>query len=287
MGAVTKWVLLVDDEEEIVASVKELLLLTFGEDELKIVEARNGMDATGKVKNQKFDCIITDMKMPKKEGDALIVSVRQTPFNADTPIIMLTAFPNKKILKDFRFTYLMEKPFLHNDLTELVATQLKVGNAGDRLAADMVNNLVTAAETFLTTVIKEPEFKLESPLAKKAFEKIPVEYVSQVNMFDNGVHNSFSLLTSAEDLQKLAEHMPHLKGTPLERIGYALGQSILKHAIQGMRGRSTVNYNVHTLEGDDAGKTLNPKKGIVIPMSCSGVNLRVLASGEKKKRRVA
>jgi CheY-like chemotaxis protein len=93
LGADTKWILLVDDEEEIIASVSELLKLTFGEDDLKIVEARNGMDATGKVKNQKFDCIITDMKMPKKEGDALIVSVRQNPFNADTPIIMLTAFP--------------------------------------------------------------------------------------------------------------------------------------------------------------------------------------------------
>jgi CheY-like chemotaxis protein len=287
LGADTKWILLVDDEEEIIASVSELLKLTFGEDDLKIVEARNGMDATGKVKNQKFDCIITDMKMPKKEGDALIVSVRQNPFNADTPIIMLTAFPNKKILNDFRFVYLMEKPFLHNELTDLIATQLKVGNSGDRLAADMVNNLVFAAQTFLTTVLKTENFSLESPAAKKSGQELDVEFASQVNLYDNGIHNSFSLLVNKEDLIKLSEKMNSLKDTPLERIGYALGQSILKHAIKGMKKSSSINFNLYMMEGEEAKKNLQPKKGIIIPMECEGIHLRILASGEKKKARAA
>ena len=116
---------------------------------------------------------------------------------------------------------------------------------------------------------------------------IDVEFASQVNLFDNGVHNSFSLLVNEEDLKKLSEKMPNLKDTPLERIGYALGQSVLKHAIKGMRGRGSINYNVHTMAGEEASKNLVYKKGIVIPMNCEGINLRVLASGEKKRNRAA
>lgn len=283
MSKGTKWILLVDDESEIRNSVRELLYVTFGENNIKIVEADNGLDANGKVKNQKFDCIITDMKMPKKEGDALIVSVRQNPFNADTPVIMLTAFPNQKTLNEFRFVYLLEKPYRHDQLTDLVSTQLKVGNKGDRLAADMVNNLIGATKAFLLKVLTSEEHTIESPIAKKTGEYIQAEYVSQVNLFDDGIHNSFSILASESDLRKIAENMESIQNSSLDRIGYALGQSILKHAIKNMIGRGGLTYNIHTLDKNQIADVLNPKRGIIIPISCAGVSLKVLACGEKKK----
>lgn len=287
MGVDTKWVLLVDDEADILASVRELLELSFSSEKLRIVEAHNGIDATVKVKNQKFDCIITDMKMPKKEGDAFIVSARQSAFNQDTPIIMLTGFPNKRTLKEHRFVYLIEKPFTHDSLTELVGTQLKVGNKGDRLAADMVNNLVNASKTFLTTVLKTEEFELQSPKAKRLGEKLGSGYVSQVNLYDNGVHNSFSLLVDEEALRLLSEKMENLKGTDLDRIALALGQSILKHSLRSMGGRSSVIHNILTFQGAEASEIMEGKKGILIPVSCQGVNLKILACGEKKHRSAA
>jgi len=278
-----KWILLVDDEQEIIDSLRELLQVTFGEDELRIVEARDGIQATGKIKNQKFDCIITDMKMPKKEGDALIVSVRQNPFNAETPIIMLTGHPNKKILRDVRFVYLMEKPFLHNELTDLLATQLKVGNTGERLAADMVNSLVTATTQFLGKALKSEEVVIESPVAKKNGEDAQVEYVSQVNIYDNGVYNSFSILINEEDLMNLSKTLKSIKDTPIKHVGYALGQSILKFALKDMNSSSAQNYNIHSFSKEEAGENITGKKGIIIPIRCGDVNLRVLASGDKKK----
>ena len=285
MSADTKWILLVDDEKDILDSVRELLMLTFGDKKLKIVESENGMDATSKVKNQKFDCIITDMKMPKKEGDAFIVSVRQNPFNEETPIIVLTGFPNERIVRDYRFTYLLEKPFVHNDLTDLVATQLKVGNKGERIAADMVNNIINASRSFLTAAFGTDQFGLNSPVAKKLGEPLSVEYVSIVNMYDNGIHNSFSLLTDEKDLQILSDKMKHLDKSNWEKIAYALGQSILKHAMRGMVGRGGVNASIVTYKGDEARQAMQNKKGIMIQTECEGVNLRVLACGESKLKK--
>lgn len=282
MAFTTKWILIVDDEQEILDSVQELLTITFGEDELKIVAARDGLEAAGKVKNQKFDCIITDMKMPKKEGDALIVSVRQNPMNATTPIIMLTAFPNKRILREFRFVYLMEKPFLHNELTDLVATQLKIGNKGGRLAADMVNNLVSATTMFLESALSADDVVIDSPVAKKSGEEVDVEFASQVNIFDDGIHNSFSILIKEDDLKNLSKKLTSIKDKPSKEIGFALGQSILKFALKSMKNRGSSNYNIDSLAEKEAADNINAKRGIIIPIRCGDVHLRVLASGEKK-----
>ncbi len=284
MASETKWILLVDDEQEILDSVRELLLLTFGEDKLRIIQAQNGMDATSKVKNQKFDCIITDMKMPKKEGDAFIVSVRQTPFNEDTPVVMLTGFPNEKILSDFRFLYLLEKPFNHDQLIDLVSTQLKMGNKGDRLAADMVNNIINASKMFLTTALGTEEFEFNSPVAKKLGEPLATQYVSLLNMFDKGAHNSFYLLVSDEDLLSISSKMKNLNDTSLETIAYALGQAILSHAMKSINRQNGLKASIVTLQGQDAAKSLESKRGIMIPMVCEGVNLRVLACGEQRKK---
>ena len=241
-----KWILIVDDEEEIRSAVRELLTITFGEDDLRILEAGNGLEAASKIKNQQFDCIITDMKMPKKEGDALIVSVRQNPMNAETPIIMLTGFPNKRILKEFRYVYLMEKPFLHNELTELVGTQLKIGNTGGRLAADMVNSLVSATQMFLETALASTDVVIETPSAKKSGQKMDVEFVSQVNIYDDGTHNSFSILVKETDLQNLSKQLTSIKDKPSREIGFALGQSILKFALKNMQ--HTGAYKIDSLE---------------------------------------
>ena len=283
LGSSQKWILLVDDEQEVLDSVKELLHLTFGEEELRVVQSKDGIEATGKIKNQKFDCIITDMKMPKKEGDALIVSVRQNPMSAETPIIMLTGFPNKRILKEFRFVYLMEKPFLHNELTDLVSTQLKIGSSGSRLAADMVNSLVSATSLFLSKSLSSEEVTIDSPAAKRTGEDIDVEYVSQVNIYDNGIYNSFSILINEDDLKNLAQKLKSIKDTPMKHIGYALGQSILKFALKDMNSSSAQNYNIHSFSKEEAGDNISSKKGIIIPIRCGDINLRVLASGDKKK----
>lgn len=285
MAFTQKWILIVDDEQEIRDSVRELLVLTFGEDEIRIVEAKDGMEATAKIKNQMFDCIITDMRMPKKEGDAFITSIRQNPYNESTPVIMLTSHPNKRILKDFRFIYLMEKPFLHDELTELVANQLKIGG-GDRLAADMVNRLVNAASSFLNYALKVDQVEIESPKAKSAGDSMSAEYMSKVDIFDKGIHNSFSILVSSDDLKNLASSMSNIEGADLSRMAYALGQSILKHSMKQVKS-SGGNFKISSYAGKEVEENLVSKKGIIIPIKAKNVRLQILACGEKSNKRAA
>ena len=277
-----KWILIVDDEQEIRDSVRELLTLTFGSDDIRIVEAKDGMEATSKVKNQMFDCIITDMRMPKKEGDAFIMSVRQNPFNESTPIIMLTSHPNKRLINDFRFIYLMEKPFLHDELTDLVANQLKIGGQGDRLAADMVNRLVNAASAFLNHAMSIEQVEVESPKAKSSGEKIQADFMSKVDMFEKGVHNSFSILVETKDLENLAAKMGNIDTSDLNRVAYALGQLILRHSMKKVKHTSG-NFKITSYSAEQIDEKIIKKKGIIIPLKASDVRLQILACGEKAK----
>ncbi|MEM7646818.1 MAG: response regulator [Pseudomonadota bacterium] len=281
----TKWILLVDDEEEIRSSLRELLELTFGADCLRIVEAGNGIEATTKVNNQKFDCIVTDMKMPKKEGDAFIVSVRQNAFNEETPVVMLTGFPNRKIVEQFRFIYVVEKPFSHSDLTTIVGNQLKIGSGGERLAADMVNNLVQAATMFLTHTLKKENAHVGSPVAKKIGDDLSADFMSVVTMFDGKIHNSFSILVSEENLLKIRENFGNMKDSPLANIGSALGKTILNFAMKGM-GRK-MNFNIKSHQGGEIKEVVTPKRGILIPIQCDGIEVTILASGESKRKKAA
>jgi chemotaxis protein CheX len=68
-----KHILIVDDEDEIREIIKEHLEDEF-KDRLLIQEAQNGHDALTKVRRQRFDLVITDVKMPKIDGLTLVHS---------------------------------------------------------------------------------------------------------------------------------------------------------------------------------------------------------------------
>ncbi len=281
-----KWILIVDDEPDIIDSVRELLHLTFGEDKLKIVGSCDGSDATFKVKNQKFDCIITDMKMPKKEGDAFIASVRQNLFNSDTPVIMLTSFPNDKVLEENRFVYLVTKPYKHSELTSIVTNQLKLGGGSERLAADMVNNILASSQSFFTTLFKDSQFEVESPKAMSADAELDYQFVTQLSFYEDGIHNSFSMLFSSDCLDKIAEKTSKGDKKDSATVAKALGHSILKYSMTGKK-KSEFKHQIQTLSRQEANSDLMRKRGLIIPITCGGLRFSILACAEKKRRMAA
>lgn len=86
-------VLVVDDEEDIrdtlVTFLEMMELFTF------IVQSPDGSDASLKLKNQKFDFVITDLMMPKVKGTELIERItREDKINKrefPTPMMILSA----------------------------------------------------------------------------------------------------------------------------------------------------------------------------------------------------
>ncbi len=80
-------ILVVDDVRENVLAVTNLIK-EFG---AQAVGASNGSDALDIVREVKLALCILDVQMPEMDGYELATNIRQSPLNADTPIIFLTA----------------------------------------------------------------------------------------------------------------------------------------------------------------------------------------------------
>ena len=113
-------ILIVDDDQAIRRSMADLLS-TSG---YRVVQATDGLEATLKMKNQKFCLIITDLNMPKKDGIKLTNEI----INAGGPPVLLMTgeLDNYDIkLKTLKNVMLLPKPFNPKILPALVSKILK------------------------------------------------------------------------------------------------------------------------------------------------------------------
>ena len=79
-------ILVVDDEIGVRRTLRELLEF----EGYKIEEAEDGVKALDKMRSQKYDLVLLDIKMPKKDGMVVLEEiVKEKP---ELPIIMLTAY---------------------------------------------------------------------------------------------------------------------------------------------------------------------------------------------------
>lgn len=83
----SKYIILVVDDEELVRNLVVTFLSKLGHSCLTAVD---GVDALDKMKENKIDVVITDIKMPNMDGIALTSEIlTQYP---DLPIMVMTAF---------------------------------------------------------------------------------------------------------------------------------------------------------------------------------------------------
>ncbi|TMP80133.1 two-component system response regulator [Pseudoalteromonas phenolica] len=59
-------------------------------------EAVDGFQALGMLKNNQYDLVITDLNMPKMDGQQLLKSIRNDQALKDTPVIMVTCENDKQ-----------------------------------------------------------------------------------------------------------------------------------------------------------------------------------------------
>jgi CheY-like chemotaxis protein len=114
-----KKILVVDDEEDILWSLKEFLV----NKELKaqVVTAASGEEALEKLARERIDLVITDIKMPGMSGLDLLVEIKNRfPYIS---VIVMTAFPSSEFKREALLKggmYFVEKPFDIKDLREKV-----------------------------------------------------------------------------------------------------------------------------------------------------------------------
>lgn len=117
-------VLLVDDEELIVVTCKEML----EEIGYKVIVARDGAEALDLYKSAKynFDVVITDMIMPVSSGKDIFFKLKE--INKDCKIVLSSGFTmdeDLKKLKDAGLSGFIQKPYQISELSHLLSEILK------------------------------------------------------------------------------------------------------------------------------------------------------------------
>ena len=111
-----KIVLLVDDEEDILESLKTIIQL---EEKTKVYTALNGLMGLEIFKKEKPDIVLTDMKMPVRDGLWLLDEIRK--LDESTPVVFLSGFSSvtPSELKTRSYQGFIKKP---EDILNVVET---------------------------------------------------------------------------------------------------------------------------------------------------------------------
>ena len=124
----TKKILIVDDEEAILALVSATL---DGDDRYSLFLARNGEEGIKVCGRERPDLLFLDIMMPDMDGYEVCRSLRKDPSTADTRIIMLTALAqdiDRQKAVEVGVDEYMTKPFSPTALLERVEQILGDGS---------------------------------------------------------------------------------------------------------------------------------------------------------------
>ncbi|PCJ63377.1 MAG: response regulator [Planctomycetota bacterium] len=120
-----KNILIVEDEE----SIRNLLVKIVATLDLVPDTASNGQEGYDLFTKNKYDLIITDMKMPVMNGRDMIKKIRDDESGRNTPLIILSAYISIVEVKDLLevgATYFLNKPIEMDDLIEYIQKCLDI-----------------------------------------------------------------------------------------------------------------------------------------------------------------
>lgn len=125
-----KTILLIDDEEEIVELYREIIRDYFDEGRVIIEHELDGNAGLRRMKEEKFDLIITDIRMPGLNGIDAWLEAHKSGLNKDAKVIMISGYAEKTVenLVDESFSNVtvLDKPFQEQVLMRHVKMALKM-----------------------------------------------------------------------------------------------------------------------------------------------------------------
>lgn len=113
-----QWILLVDDEPDILKTTRTILE-TKG---YRVEEARDGKEALDKLRSGHYDLMILDLLMPRLSGYDVLRSLSSKERD-ELPVVILTAkVQDKDVLKGYAMgaTYFVTKPFQNKTVLNIV-----------------------------------------------------------------------------------------------------------------------------------------------------------------------
>jgi response regulator RpfG family c-di-GMP phosphodiesterase len=117
-------VLLVDDEEMVVTSIKSFLML---ETDYEVVAFTSPQEALEYVKDHKVDLVISDYLMPEMDGIEFLAHIKD--FQPEATRVLLTGYADKenaiKAINDVGLYQYIEKPWENEDLKLIIRNGLE------------------------------------------------------------------------------------------------------------------------------------------------------------------
>jgi DNA-binding NtrC family response regulator len=114
-------ILVVDDEVDLAETLRDLIMLYGYEVEI----AANGLEAQSCLNLQRYDLVISDIRMPVMDGIQLLSLIHQQ--HHGTPVILISGFSDydEKAAAENGSCGLLSKPIEMADLIELIKKNLK------------------------------------------------------------------------------------------------------------------------------------------------------------------
>jgi len=106
-------ILVIDDEKHILEMI-EMALTKFGHD---VETAPDGEEGVRKFDEKRFDLVITDIKMPRLDGNGVLKYIRNSE-RGSTPVIGISGTP--WMLEGTDFDAVLAKPFLIKTLADYI-----------------------------------------------------------------------------------------------------------------------------------------------------------------------
>lgn len=125
----TKNILIVDDEKDMLLSLKEGFE-TYGEI-FSVLLAEDGEKAVEKLKENVISLVVTDLRMPRMDGFSLLIHI-MTHY-PDIPVIIMTAYSRpvmERMAMKIGAVEYIEKPFRMDDLAQKIISTLEKESDG-------------------------------------------------------------------------------------------------------------------------------------------------------------
>lgn len=121
MHQIKKKLLLVDDEVDLC----KVAAWDFEDAGFEVVKAHGGDEALSIIKEQSFDFLISDIKMPKGDGVELLKNIKEAQIEL-SGIFLMTGYADypEKSLKDLGMTKMFQKPINIEEVINLLKTYI-------------------------------------------------------------------------------------------------------------------------------------------------------------------
>jgi len=148
-------VVVVDDEEIVLVSIKSFLMLETNYNVVTFTSAQKALDY---VKDKDIDLVISDYLMPEMDGISFLAEVRE--IKPEVPRIILTGYADKenaiKAINEVGLFQYIEKPWDNNDLMIVIRNGLEKQRLMKKLQEKIaeINNAYGDLDTLHKEIVK-------------------------------------------------------------------------------------------------------------------------------------